>query len=107
MDNLARRHLDVKTISYDEVTGKGANRIPFEQVARRARHRVRGRGRGHHAAPASTRCIRRSPRDAKLARIYATIEMPVRDVLFRMERNGVLIDARAARRSRAASSASA
>ena len=31
--------------------------------------------------------------DAKLDRIYAQIEMPVRDVLFRMERNGILIDA--------------
>ena len=38
------------------------------------------------------RCIRRSPRDAKLDYVYAQIEMPVRDVLFRMERNGVLID---------------
>ncbi len=33
MDTLAARHLDLKTISYDEVTGKGAARIGFEQVA--------------------------------------------------------------------------
>jgi DNA polymerase-1 len=33
MDNLAWRHLDIKTLTYDEVTGKGAKRIPFEQVA--------------------------------------------------------------------------
>ena len=33
MDNLAERHLALKTITYDEVTGKGAGRIPFEQVA--------------------------------------------------------------------------
>ncbi|HZF22985.1 MAG TPA: 5'-3' exonuclease H3TH domain-containing protein, partial [Burkholderiales bacterium] len=33
MDSLAARHLGIKTISYDEVTGKGASRIPFEQVA--------------------------------------------------------------------------
>ena len=32
MDNLALRHLDLKTITYDDVTGKGASRIPFEQV---------------------------------------------------------------------------
>jgi DNA polymerase-1 len=30
--------------------------------------------------------------DAKLEHIYAQIEMPVREVLFRMERNGILID---------------
>ena len=32
MDNLALRHLDIKTISYDEVAGKGASRISFDQV---------------------------------------------------------------------------
>ena len=32
MDNLALRHLDAKTIKYDEVTGKGAARIDFDQV---------------------------------------------------------------------------
>jgi len=31
--------------------------------------------------------------DAKLAHVYEAIEIPVRDVLFRMERNGMLIDA--------------
>ena len=33
MDNLTERHLSLKTITYDEVTGKGASRIPFDQVA--------------------------------------------------------------------------
>ena len=33
MDNLAERHLALKTTTYDEVTGKGAKRIPFEQVS--------------------------------------------------------------------------
>ena len=32
MDNLALRHLDVKTISYAEVAGKGAKQICFDQV---------------------------------------------------------------------------
>ena len=31
--------------------------------------------------------------DAKLARIYGELEMPVRSILFRMERDGVLVDA--------------
>ena len=31
MDNLAERHLGLKTITYDEVTGKGASRIPFDR----------------------------------------------------------------------------
>ncbi|MBM3344506.1 MAG: DNA polymerase I, partial [Betaproteobacteria bacterium] len=33
MDDLAERHLAVKTITYDEVTGKGAGHIGFEQVS--------------------------------------------------------------------------
>src|SRR5512134_1414439 len=32
LDSLSQRHLDWKTITYDEVTGKGAARIPFSAV---------------------------------------------------------------------------
>src|SRR5207247_1569131 len=32
MDSLATRHLGLKTLTYDEVTGTGVGRIPFEQV---------------------------------------------------------------------------
>ena len=38
------------------------------------------------------RCIRRSSATTKLLRIYRDIEMPVMEVLFTMERNGVLLD---------------
>ena len=59
------------------------------------------------------RCIRAIAADAKLDFIYAQLELPVREVLFRMERNGILIDSqllgraeprtgRARRRARAA-----
>jgi DNA polymerase-1 len=93
MDSLAWRHLNAKTISYDEVTGKGANRISFEQVAidRATEYAAEDADitlrlhRALHPAIAA---------DAKLDRIYAQIEMPVREVLFRMERNGILIDVR-------------
>ncbi len=52
MDSLAWRHLDVKTITYAEVAGKGANQIGFDQVAHRSSDRVLRRGRRHHAAAA-------------------------------------------------------
>jgi DNA polymerase-1 len=92
MDSLAWRHLDVKTLSYDDVTGKGASRIEFDQVpVERA---------GEYAAEDADVTLQvhralhpRIAQDEKLSRIYSTIEMPVREVLFRMERNGVLIDA--------------
>ncbi len=92
MDSLARRHLNVETVSYDDVTGKGANRIPFDQVALdRATE---------YAAEDADITLRlhaalfpRIAADAKLDFIYAQLEIPVREVLFRMERNGILIDA--------------
>jgi len=92
MDSLAWRHLSVKTITYDEVTGKGVNRIPFEQVAveRATEYAAEDADitlRLHEALhPAIAR-------DDKLAFIYDKVELPVREVLFRMERNGILIDA--------------
>jgi DNA polymerase-1 len=92
MDNLASRHLDLKTLTYDDVTGKGVNRIAFEQVpVERARE---------YAAEDADIALRLHRKlyppiaaDAKLLHIYGDIEIPVRDVLFRMERNGMLIDA--------------
>jgi DNA polymerase I len=91
MDSLAWRHLNWKTIAYADVAGKGASQIPFEQVPVERAAEYSGEDADvtlrlhHHFIPAIER-------DAKLARIYRDIEMPVRDVLFRMERHGVLID---------------
>ena len=94
LDSLAARYLGEKTLSYDEVTGTGAKRIAFSQVeiaaasdyaaedadlAWRLDRVLRER---LHAWPAGEH-------------VYAAIEMPVREVLFKMERTGVLIDAAA------------
>jgi DNA polymerase-1 len=92
MDNLAWRHLNLKTLSYDDVTGKGANRIPFEQVAveRATEYAAEDADvtlRLHNALYPAIAA------DAKLSFVYSQIELPVRHVLFRMERNGILIDA--------------
>ncbi|MFN0039541.1 MAG: DNA polymerase I [Burkholderiales bacterium] len=92
MDDLASRHLGVTTISYDEVTGKGANRIGFEQVEL-------GRATEYSAEDADITLqlhgalYPQIEQDLKLTRIYREIEMPVNDVLFVMERTGVLLDA--------------
>ena len=53
LDSLARRHLDLPTIGYDTVTGRGARRISFDAGRARPRDRVRGRERRRDAAPAS------------------------------------------------------
>jgi DNA polymerase-1 len=91
MDNLAERHLNLKTITYDEVTGKGASRIGFEEVAvERA---------CEYAAEDADITLRlhramypQVDADERLCRIYREIEMPVMHVLQRMERNGVLLN---------------
>jgi DNA polymerase I len=91
LGNLAERHLGLKSISYDDVTGKGANRISFAQVSVERATEYSGEDsdltlRVHQAlAP-------RLAEEPRLERLYRDIELPVTEVLFGMERNGVLID---------------
>ncbi|HWA13906.1 MAG TPA: DNA polymerase I [Burkholderiales bacterium] len=92
MDDLALRHLDVRTISYDDVTGKGASRIPFEQVEVSRATEYSGEDADITLQLHQT-LYPRIAADAKLDRVYRDIEMPVMQVLFTMERNGVLLDA--------------
>lgn len=91
MDSLALRHLDVKTISYDDVTGKGVNRIGFDEVALDIATQ--------YAAEDADITLRLHQtlypgiqKEKRLNYIYREIEMPVLDVLFEIERNGVLLD---------------
>jgi DNA polymerase-1 len=93
MDSMAQRILSIKTISYDEVTGKGAKRIGFEQVAVELA--------SNYAAEDADITLQlhqalhpRIVADQKLNHIYADIEMPAMPVLYAMERNGVLIDSK-------------
>jgi DNA polymerase-1 len=91
MDSLAWRYLDVKTIAYADVTGKGATQIGFEQVAL-------DRATEYSAEDADITLQLHDvlhPKvaaDSKLDFVYSRIEMPTREVLFRMEREGVLLD---------------
>ncbi len=91
LGSLTTRHVGLATISYDDVTGKGASRIGFEQVAVEQA--------GEYAAEDADVTLR--VRDAlapqlaasdKLEYVYRQIELPVAAILFRMERNGVLLD---------------
>lgn len=90
LGNLALRHLGLSTVSYAEVVGKGAKQIGFDQVAVETATR--------YAAEDADITLRvhqvLSPQlQGRLAGVYRDIELPVREVLFRMERHGVLIDA--------------
>ena len=91
MDSLAWRRLDVKTLSYAEVAGKGASQISFDQVSiERATEYSAER-----VDIAVQLHLLQHPQviaDAGLDFVYSSIEMPTSEVLFRMERSGVLID---------------
>ena len=91
MDSLAERHLGLKTITYDEVTGKGASRIGFEQVSiERATEYA-----AEDAAVTTELHLALYPQiqsDGKLDRVYRELEIPLVPILFAMERNGVLLD---------------
>jgi DNA polymerase-1 len=91
MDSLAWRYLDVKTITYADVAGKGASQIGFDQVAVE-------RATEYSAEDADITLqlhgalYPKVTADAKLEYVYSGIELPTREVLFRMEREGVLLD---------------
>jgi len=89
---LAARHCGLATISYDAVTGKGANRISFAQVevARAAEYAAEDADvtlRVHQVLRPQLAA------EPELESLYRELELPIAEVLFRIERNGVLIDA--------------
>ena len=91
VDSLAWRHLDVKAISYAEVTGKGSAQIGFDEVAVE-RATEYSAGHADLAMQLHGSLYPRLAADGDLERVYRDIELPTRQVLFRMERNGVLLD---------------
>ena len=91
MDNLALRHLGVKTIKYEDVAGKGASQIGFDEVPLDKASAYAAEDaditlRLHHALYPQV------AREEGLLRVYRDIELPTSRVLRKMERNGVLID---------------
>ena len=92
MDTLAARHLGETTIKYEEVCGKGANQIGFDQVDVE-------RATAYAAEDADiTLRLHRALHPALLAAprlesVYRDIEMPLLPILARMERTGVRLDA--------------
>ena len=97
MDSAAERYLGLKTITYEEVAGKGAKQIPFSQVSlERA---------GEYAAEDADITLRLHrtlwpaiEQEPLLKRLYEDFEQPLVPVLLRMERHGVLVDREMLRR---------
>ncbi len=91
LDNLAERHLGVNTLKYEEVCGKGAAQIGFDQV-----DIDRATAYAAEDADLTLRLHRALHPKVKaepgLDFVYTRIEMPLLPVLARMERTGVLLD---------------
>ncbi|HMT80541.1 MAG TPA: DNA polymerase I [Azonexus sp.] len=91
LGQLCTRHLGLATIAYEDLCGKGAKQITFDQVdIERA---------AVYAAEDSDVTLRvhnvlhpQFADEPGLSRIYHEIEMPVRQVIWQIERNGILID---------------
>jgi DNA polymerase-1 len=92
LGSLAARHCGLATISYDAVTGKGANRISFAQVdvARAADYAAEDADVTLRVHQVLRPQLAAAP---ELESLYRELELPIAEVLFRIERNGVLIDA--------------
>ena len=92
MDTLAARHLGEKTIKFEEVCGKGANQIGFDQVdiERACRYAAEDADitlrlhRNLHPALVA---------EPNLESVYRDIEMPLLPILAKIERTGVKLDA--------------
>ena len=93
MDDLAIRYLSYSTIHYEDVAGKGAKQITFNQVevdiaAPYAAEDADITLRLHQTLWPQLEEIK------ELKSVYQEIEIPLLPVLSRMERNGVLLDAK-------------
>jgi len=91
MDADAQRYLGLRTIAYEDVAGKGAKQLSFDQVPlERA---------GEYAAEDADVTLRlhgalwpQLQGVPALARLYLECEQPLVPVLFAMEHRGVLVD---------------
>jgi DNA polymerase-1 len=99
MDDLARRHLGESTVSYEDICGKGAKQIGFAEVDIAVASNYAAEDaditlRLHQALLPKVAAVPAlaGKLEGRLATVYRDIELPVAEVLFAMERNGVLID---------------
>ncbi|MCB2263360.1 MAG: DNA polymerase I [Candidatus Thiosymbion ectosymbiont of Robbea hypermnestra] len=94
MDSLARKYLERETTRFEDIAGKGAKQLGFDQIPLEQA--------GPYAAEDAdiTLCLHRAllPRlrtKPALLALYQDIEIPLVPVLSRLERNGVRVDTNA------------
>jgi DNA polymerase-1 len=92
MDSLALKYLGHSTIRFEDIAGKGAKQLTFDQIALEQA--------GPYAAEDADVTLRlhqalweKLQAIPSLAKVLTDIEMPLVPVLARIERNGALVDA--------------
>ncbi|GLK87110.1 DNA polymerase I [Pseudomonas turukhanskensis] len=92
MDALALKYLEHTTIAFEDIAGKGAKQLTFDQIALEQA--------GPYAAEDADITLRlhqtlwpKLQAVPSLAKVVTEIEMPLVPVLARIERNGALVDA--------------
>lgn len=91
MDSLARRYLNVETISFEEIAGKGVKQLTFNQIELEQA--------APYAAEDADITLRlhqtlwgKLSAEPGLAKVFSEIELPLLPVLARMERLGTTIE---------------
>ncbi len=91
MDALALKYLDYKTVKFEDIAGKGAKQLTFNQIEIEKA--------GHYAAEDADITLRLHQaifpaleQSVEQLSVFNDIEMPLLPVLARMEQIGVLID---------------
>jgi DNA polymerase-1 len=93
MDDLAKKYLDYDTVAFEDIAGKGANQLTFNQIDLEKA--------AFYAAEDADITLRlhetlwpQLSATPTLQSVFAQIEVPLIPVLSRIERNGVLVDAK-------------
>lgn len=92
MDSAALKYLGIRTITYEDVAGKGVKQVSFDKVPIEIAA-VYAAEDAEVTFQLHQTLWPRIEKEPGLAYIYEKIEMPLIPVLARMERTGVLVDA--------------
>lgn len=92
IDDLAEKHLNVRTIRYEDIAGKGAKQLDFSEVTVEEAMK--------YAAGAAETTLKlhrvlwpKLKATDRLSSVFSEIEVPLLSVLSRIERAGTLVDA--------------
>ncbi|MFS8609175.1 MAG: DNA polymerase I, partial [Gammaproteobacteria bacterium] len=97
LDSIAAKYLGERTITFEDVCGRGAKQITFDQLD--LENACRYAAEDADVALRAHRTLWPKLEEApELAALYSELEVPLAEVLFEMEHTGVMVDADMLRR---------